>query len=241
MNVVVIPARYGSTRFEGKALAKIFGKPLIQWVYEGVKGSKKADKIIIATDDERIARCAEGFGAEVVMTPVECPSGTDRVAQAVKALEVKAELIVNVQGDEPLIRGEHVDLVFSFLREEPECIISLKKEISTGEEYTNPNVVKVVCDKKGYALYFSRAPIPYFRTKKARAFKHIGIYGYHRNTLFRFVNLAPTQLELTEGLEQLRAMENGIKIKLIETEYEGIGVDTPEDIAKVEKLLGERR
>ncbi len=240
MNVVVIPARYGSTRFEGKPLAKILGKPLIQWVYEGVKESKKADKIIIATDSERIAECVQSFGAEAVMTPKECPSGTDRVAKALKILNIKAEFVVNVQGDEPLIKGQHVDLVFSYLREEPQCIISLKKEITNEEEYINPNVVKVVCDKKGYALYFSRAPIPYFRKKISKAFKHIGVYGYHWDILFKFVNLTPTELELTEGLEQLRAMENGIKIKLIETEYEGIGVDTPEDIEIVEKLLGEK-
>ena len=238
MNVVIIPARYGSSRFEGKPLAKIRGKPLIQWVYEAAKTSKVAEEIIIATDDDRIASCALSFGAKALMTSKRCPSGTDRVAEVVKHMK-EAQFIVNVQGDEPLIRGEHIDAVFSYLRRFPRFIITLKNKIEDENEYKDPNVVKVVCDKEGCALYFSRSPIPFFRNKKAHPYKHIGIYGYHRDTLLKFVSLSPSELEISEGLEQLRALENGIKIKVIETDYKGIGVDTPEDISKVEKLLGE--
>ena len=236
--IIVIPARYASSRFPGKPLARIKGKPLIEWVYKAASESSLAHRVIVATDDKRISECVRSFGGEVVLTSPHCPSGTDRVAEAVKKLNEDSELIVNVQGDEPLIKGEVIDAVIEELRK-VNAIVTLKKRITDMSEYNNPNVVKVVCNSLGFALYFSRSPIPYMRNQ-GESFKHIGIYGYRRDLLFKFVSLSIGILEKTEGLEQLRAIENGIPIKVIETEYEAVGVDVPEDISKVEKLLGER-
>ncbi len=235
MRVVVIPARYGSTRFPGKPLARIAGKPLIQWVYEGASQSRRADLVVVATDDERIADCVRSFGGEVYMTP-ECPTGSDRVAYVLRRFGEDWQFVVNVQGDEPLVKGYVVDAVFDALDETPDAIVTLMRPVENDVEYTDPNVVKVVVGARGYALYFSRAPIPFFR-KRGRAFCHIGIYGFHRNTLLSFVELPRGELEETEQLEQLRALENGMPIRVIETTYRSVGVDVPEDIAKVEKLL----
>ncbi|BAT72010.1 3-deoxy-manno-octulosonate cytidylyltransferase [Thermosulfidibacter takaii ABI70S6] len=235
MNVIVIPARYGSTRFPGKPLAKICGKPLIQWVYERASQSTLADDVYVATDDERIVECVEGFGGKAILTP-ECPTGSDRVAFVAESIGKSWEFIVNVQGDEPLIVPEIIDSVFRGLQEDPSAIVTMKKRIQSDEDYKNPNVVKVVTGLSGYALYFSRSPIPYFRNT-GEAYKHIGIYGYSRDILLKFVKLPQGKLEITEGLEQLRALENGIPIKVLETDYEAIGVDVPEDIKKVEKIL----
>ena len=236
--IIVIPARYASSRFPGKPLAQIRGKPLVEWVYEGASQSKLAYRTVVATDHEKILECVKAFGGEAILTPVDCASGTDRVAEAVKLLKDESELIINVQGDEPLIRGDIIDTVIEQLKE-VDAIVTLKRRITDMEEYTDPNVVKVVCDTSGFALYFSRSPIPYMRNHGV-SYKHIGIYGYRRQLLFKFVSLPPGTLEKTEGLEQLRAIENGIPIKVIETEYEAIGVDVPEDIFKVERVLGEK-
>ncbi len=235
LNVIVIPARYGSTRFPGKPLVNICGKPLVQWVYERASLSTVADEVLVATDDKRILRCVEGFGGKAYMTP-ECPTGTDRVAYLAKVMGEKWEYIVNVQGDEPLIAPEVIDAVFATLHSDKEAIVTMKRLIENEDDYNDPNVVKVVCDSEGYALYFSRSPIPYFRNQ-GRAFKHIGIYGYSRDVLLRFVSFPQSPLEVAEGLEQLRALENGIPIKVLETEYEAIGVDVPEDVERLENIL----
>ncbi len=239
MRAIVIPARYGSSRFPGKPLVRIAGKPLIQWVYEAASASSAADEVVVATDDERIARCVESFGGRAVLTP-QCPTGTDRVAWVTKNEGANWRFVVNLQGDEPLITAEAIDAVFEALEETPNSIVTLKKRIEDGEDYADPNVVKVVTDVAGFALYFSRSPIPYIR-KKGVAYRHIGVYGFSREVLLRFVGLPQSTLEIVEQLEQLRALENGIPIRVLETDYEAVGVDVPEDVERVEKLLrGER-
>ncbi len=239
MRAIVIPARYGSSRFPGKPLVRIAGKPLIQWVYEAATSSSAADEVVVATDDERIARCVESFGGRAVLTP-QCPTGTDRVAWVAKNEGANWRFVVNLQGDEPLITAEAIDAVFEALDETPNSIVTLKKRIEDGEDYADPNVVKVVTDVAGFALYFSRSPIPYIR-KKGVAYRHIGVYGFSREVLLRFVGLPQSTLEIVEQLEQLRALENGIPIRVLETDYEAVGVDVPEDVERVEKLLrGER-
>ncbi len=239
MRAIVIPARYGSSRFPGKPLVRIAGKPLIQWVYEAATSSSAADEVVVATDDERIARCVESFGGRAVLTP-QCPTGTDRVAWVTKNEGANWRFVVNLQGDEPLITAEAIDAVFEALDETPNSIVTLKKRIEDGEDYADPNVVKVVTDVAGFALYFSRSPIPYIR-KKGVAYRHIGVYGFSREVLLRFVGLPQSTLEIVEQLEQLRALENGIPIRVLETDYEAVGVDVPEDVERVEKLLrGER-
>ncbi len=239
MRAIVIPARYGSSRFPGKPLVRIAGKPLIQWVYEAATSSSAADEVVVATDDERIARCVESFGGRAVLTP-QCPTGTDRVAWVTKNEGANWRFVVNLQGDEPLITADAIDAVFEALEETPNSIVTLKKRIEDGEDYADPNVVKVVTDVAGFALYFSRSPIPYIR-KKGVAYRHIGVYGFSREVLLRFVGLPQSTLEIVEQLEQLRALENGIPIRVLETDYEAVGVDVPEDVERVEKLLrGER-
>jgi len=235
---VVIPARYSSSRFPGKPLVSLKGKPLLRHVYERAKGARLVREVIVATDDRRILEAAESFGAKAVMTSGGHPSGTDRVAEAVLKLALEAPIIVNLQGDEPLIRPEMIDDVIMLLEDERADIGTLVKKIEKEEEFTDPNIVKAVFDREGFALYFSRSPVP-FRMDKAplRAYKHIGIYAYRKEALMRLTGLPPTSLEETEKLEQLRALENGMRIKIKETEYDTIGVDTPEDLRKVEECL----
>ncbi len=232
----MIPARYGSSRFPGKPLVPILGKPLIQWVYERAVKSK-ADLVMVATDSERIAECVSGFGGRWIMTSKECASGSDRVAEAVKKEGESWEFVVNVQGDEPLIEPGEIDRVFDALEEHPDCIVTLATKIDDEEDYKDPNVVKVVFDNDGCALYFSRSPIPFFRKRSTDAYRHIGIYGFHRDVLMRFVSTPRGRLEAAEELEQLRALEAGIPILVLETDYKGIGVDVPRDVERVEKLL----
>jgi 3-deoxy-manno-octulosonate cytidylyltransferase (CMP-KDO synthetase) len=233
--VVVIPARYGSTRFPGKALAYLEGKPLIQWVYEKALACKCADEVLIATDDRRIEAEALAFGAHVVMTAGDIASGTDRVAAALKGRE--AQLVVNLQGDEPFIRPDMVDMIFQTLEEGVE-MATLSAPLSSDSEYRDPSTVKVVCDTKNYALYFSRAPIPFLRGEyRKKLFKHVGIYGFSRSFLERFVSLPKGLLEEAESLEQLRALENGYRIKVIETRYKGFGIDTEEDLFRAEEMI----
>lgn len=234
----VIPARYASSRFPGKALAPLAGKPLIQHVYERAARARYLSHLVIATDDERIAAAARAFGAPVCMTRADHPSGTDRTAEVASA--DPAEIVVNVQGDEPLIDPDAIDAAILGLLEAPEVSMgTLKKLIHDPSELANPNVVKVVTDRFGNAIYFSRARIPYVRSgvEEAPCYKHIGLYVYRRDFLLAYPQLPVGPLERAEKLEQLRALENGYRIRVVETDYESRGVDTPEDLQAVEKLL----
>ncbi|MDD5652802.1 MAG: 3-deoxy-manno-octulosonate cytidylyltransferase [Candidatus Omnitrophica bacterium] len=242
MDVIgVIPARYSSTRFEGKILADILGKPMIQHVWERAKQSLILDEVIIACDDERIAEAAKGFGAKVAMTAKGHSSGTDRICEVVNPMDVK--VIVNIQGDEPLIQPTMIDAVARTLLEDRNIVMTtIMKKIEDSAEVNNPHVVKVVVDRNGFALYFSRAPIP-FRAQNSDVtaptyYKHIGLYGYTKDFLFMYKNLPSSNLENIERLEQLRVLEAGFRIKVLETKYDTIGVDTPEDLEKLKSFLG---
>jgi 3-deoxy-manno-octulosonate cytidylyltransferase (CMP-KDO synthetase) len=234
--VAVIPARYGSSRFPAKMLAPLKGKPLIQWVWEGVKTSRLITRLIVATDDDRIAAAARGFGAEVAMTDAGHPSGTDRIAEATRGIE--ADWILNVQGDEPLVRAEILDPFLSALKPEDQ-MATLARKIDTPGPVRDPNVVKVVSDLSGNALYFSRSPIPCDRDGSSGTdyWQHLGIYAYRPGILRRIVALPPSPLEQVEKLEQLRALQNGIAIRVLPTSLRSIGVDTPEDLERVAHLL----
>tara|TARA_B100001250_G_scaffold232149_1_gene199301 strand:- start:233 stop:970 length:738 start_codon:yes stop_codon:yes gene_type:complete len=243
MNIIgIIPARYASTRFPGKPLHLIAGKPLLQHVVERCRGATSLSEVIVATDDERIAEVAREF-CSVEMTRADHPSGTDRIAEVAARLDCDA--VVNVQGDEPLIAPEVIDAVAGALSEaEMTTAATLVNNIS---DYSDPNVVKVVVSAAGRALYFSRRTIPFVRDlteespeQQLQAFpflKHLGIYGYRCETLRRLVEFPPSPLEQAERLEQLRALENGIEIAVRPVEYEAIGVDVPEDVQRVEALL----
>jgi len=234
--IVVIPARFGSTRLPGKPLLDLCGKPLIQWVYERARESLLADEILIATDDEQIRDTAQSFGAEAVMTSVACTSGTDRVYEAAQGRN--AGIVVNLQGDEPFIRSDMIDAVFSIIEREHLDMATLCCPLKDNHEYEDPNTVKVVLDRAGYALYFSRAPIPYVRDdRRASLYKHVGIYGFSMALLEQFVRMERSRLEETESLEQLRALENGYKIKVLTTQYDGFGIDTEEDLQRAQKAL----
>jgi 3-deoxy-manno-octulosonate cytidylyltransferase (CMP-KDO synthetase) len=232
--VVVIPARYASTRFPGKALADLWGKPLVQHVYERARQSGVAGRVIVATDDERIAAAVRGFGAEVAMTAREHPSGTDRVAEVARGIE--ADLIVNVQGDEPLIEPAAIDAAIAPLAADASIPMgTLCCPIEAVEELADPNVVKVVVDREGFALYFSRLPIPFVRDQRAEATRcrHIGLYVYRREFLLELAALPPTPLEQAERLEQLRALEHGHRIRVVKVPSAWPGVDTPADLERV--------
>lgn len=235
----VIPARYASSRFPGKALARIGSKCMLQHVYERVAMARYLSNVVIATDDERIYDAARNFGALVRMTRADHPSGTDRVAEVASA--ESAEWVVNVQGDEPLIDPDAIDAAILPLVDDSSIPMgTLKKRIEDPAEVDDPNVVKVVTDRFDNAIYFSRATIPYQRDRNAGPlvrYKHIGLYVYRRDFLLRYPELVPGPLERAERLEQLRALENGYKIRVVETEYESVGVDTPEDLEKVSKLF----
>jgi 3-deoxy-manno-octulosonate cytidylyltransferase (CMP-KDO synthetase) len=234
--LVVIPARYGSTRLPAKPLAEIAGRPLIRWVYDAARQSKLADEVVVATDDARIYDAVRAFGAAAVMTSPACPSGTDRVCEAVKGKE--ADVVINVQGDEPFIRGDLIDTLFAAFEREPLEMATLCCPLADKDEYSNPDVVKAVLDAKGFALYFSRSPIPFFRrTTGMPMHKHIGIYAYSRAFLETFVKLPKGKLEETESLEQLRALEAGHRIKALIVDYDGISIDTPEDLEKARLRL----
>ena len=238
--LVVIPARYASTRLPGKPLADIAGKPLIRWVYDAARQSKLAHEVIVATDDERIRDAVSAFGAAPVMTSPECPSGTDRVYEAIR--ERKADVIVNVQGDEPLIRGDMIDTLFAAFEQEPLEMATLSCPLADEDEFRNPNIVKVVPDANGFALYFSRSPIPFFRRPTGvPMYKHIGIYGYSRSFLETFVKLPGGRLEETESLEQLRALEAGHRVKVLVVDYDGISIDKPEDLDRARSVLSHKK
>ncbi|MFZ3208539.1 MAG: 3-deoxy-manno-octulosonate cytidylyltransferase [Geobacteraceae bacterium] len=244
----VIPARYASTRFEGKAVADIMGKPMVQHVYERVSRAVLVSEVIIATDDERIAEAVRAFDGRVEMTSREHATGTDRIAEVAGRLD--SDIIVNVQGDEPLIEPAMIDETIRPLLEDPAIVMStLKSRIKNLHDFLSPNVVKVVTDWEGFALYFSRSPIPNFRDKwndlkdekfasgRLLSYKHVGLYVYRREFLLQYAQMSPTYLELAEKLEQLRALENGYRIKVVETEHESIGVDTPADLEQVMEKL----
>ena len=234
----VIPARFASSRFPGKVLAQIASKSMLQRVYERASLARYLTATIIATDDERIYDAARSFGARVVMTRADHVSGTDRVAEAASA--ENAELVVNVQGDEPLIEPAAIDAAILPLAHDPAIVMgTLKKAIEDPREVTDPNVVKVVTDRNGDAIYFSRCPIPFERgqARPGTHFKHIGLYVYRRDFLLGYSALPVGPLERAERLEQLRAIENGYRIRVVETEFESLGVDTPEDLERVCKLF----
>jgi len=236
--VAVIPARWASTRFPGKPMAELAGEPMISHVVRRASEATTVDHVIVATDDERIAEAASAVGAEAVMTG-ECPSGTDRVAAAVAGRD-EWEIVINVQGDEPLLSGDNIDVLVSGLLADDEVGMSTLCRPLEAERVEDPNAVKVVRDARGRALYFSRSPIPYPRHREA-AWKlwrlHLGIYGFRRETLEAFVELPPSDLEQAEALEQLRALENGIQILVLDAPHPAFGVDTPEDLERVEKII----
>jgi 3-deoxy-manno-octulosonate cytidylyltransferase (CMP-KDO synthetase) len=236
---VVIPARYASTRLPGKPLLPIAGKPLIQHVWERCTKAKGITQVIIATDDMRIAEAAFGFGAEVAMTSPKHRSGTDRVAEVAKRLRGVSH-VINVQGDEPLIDPKLVARLASDMAKDRMIqMITAANAFVAADDEANPNMVKVVLDRAGDALYFSRSPIPYVRGDGVRPtfYRHQGIYGYTRKFLLQFVKWKPGVLEQAESLEQLRALENGAKIRVVLTKHAAVGVDTPADIPAVERSL----
>ena len=242
----VIPARWGATRFEGKVIANLLGKPVVQHVWENAKKAKTLDDLVVACDDERIIKVVEAFGGKAVYTSPNQPSGTDRLAEVVNPLDI--DIAVNIQGDEPLMKSIMIDnLVLALEDDKAVQMATMMKRIEDSSELTNSNVVKVIVDKNGYAIYFSRYAIPYNRTgesdakKKPVYYKHIGIYAFTKDFLFTFRNLPHSALENAEKLEQLRALEHGYKIKVVETKFDTIGIDRPEDLKRAEDaLLAER-
>ncbi len=233
----VIPARYASTRLPGKPLRDIAGKPMICRVYERAARAKRIEKTLVATDDERICEAVQSHGGEAMMTAKNHPTGTDRLAEAAAAYG-DMDLVINVQGDEPLIEPELIDSLAELFEEDPELrMATVMTELKDEDEEKNPNNVKVVTDLQGYALYFSRSLLPYPRNAgKAPVYKHIGIYAYRRDFLLQYAKMQPTPLEQAESLEQLRALENGYRIKVLRTDCRFVGVDTEEDLELVNQI-----
>jgi len=243
--LAVIPSRYGSTRLAAKPLAAIAGRPMVQHVYERTKRAKRVSRALVATDDDRILSAVAGFGGQAVMTRADHRSGTERVAEV--ASQVPADVYVNVQGDEPLIEPAAIDAAVAAMEDSEVLVSTLCVPIRNPADILNPNVVKVVTDFDGNALYFSRAPIPWLRDvdpkdwlREGRHFKHLGLYVFRRDALLEFTTLPPGELEHVEKLEQLRLLENGIPIRVVETEYDSVAVDTAEDLARVEEILRKR-
>ncbi len=241
---VVIPARFASTRFPGKPLFLLAGKPMIQHVWERSARAKGVDRVIVATEDRRIADACARFGAECVLTSEKCRSGTDRVAEVARRKLRGFTHVLNVQGDEPLVDPATITRLASTMAAAKDVrMITSASVFEPGDDVASPNAVKVVMDRAGDALYFSRSPIPHVRnaTQGLRLFRHQGIYGYTMELLLQFVKWKPTLLEMAESLEQLRALENGVKIRVIVVKHAGVGVDTPADAAAVAPLLERRR
>ncbi len=238
----IIPARYSSQRLPAKPLADICGKPMIQWVYEQAKKSQLLNEVIVATDNQKILDVVKNFGGKVVMTP-ECESGSDRVALVARTFPT-AQVVVNIQGDEPLISPQLIDeCVDALIKDGNAVVATAVKKIESENEIKNPNVVKVVLDKNNYALYFSRAEIPFVRDTKSIStmfYKHYGIYIYRANFLQHYTIMQPTMLEQTEKLEQLRILENGFRIKCVITEAESFSVDTQEDLEHVRTIMNNK-
>jgi len=229
----IIPARYGSRRFPGKPLAEIQGKPMIQWVYEGATQANSLKNVIIATDDDRIAQTCESFGAEVWMTSPSHRSGTDRVAEV--ARQVDSPIIINIQGDEPLLKGKSLDRLVDGLQDETTSMATLAIKVEDLSLIDDNNIVKIVTDNDGYALYFSRSGLPFQASDYF--LQHVGIYGYQKEFLLEFSQWPPSRLEKAEKLEQLRALERGYKIKVLLSPHSTLSVDTPQDIIKVENFM----
>ena len=241
MNVLcVIPARYASTRLPGKPLAMIAGKTMIERVYQQASLARIPQKVLVATDDTRVEEAVKAFGGEVIMTSPDHPSGTDRLAEVALSYP-KVDVIVNVQGDEPMIPPELIDDLAKAFADNPNLEMATVKTPMQKEDYENPNAVKVVTDLNGYALYFSRSLMPYPRkkTEEFKVYKHVGVYAYKRDFLLKYAALPPTPLEKVESLEQLRALENGVKIKVLTSDFQGIGIDTADDLAAANKMFEE--
>jgi 3-deoxy-manno-octulosonate cytidylyltransferase (CMP-KDO synthetase) len=242
MIIGIIPARFASSRFPGKPLVDIGGKPMIQRVYEQAKKSSLLNRVLVATDDERIAQVIQDFGGEVRMTRSEHPSGTDRCAEVAMAEGLlKSDVVINIQGDEPFIAPEQIDTLCSLFLNPEVQIATLYKSFSTFEESANPNSIKLVTDAYGKALYFSRAAIPFSRSGNINIHdlkQHIGIYGYRAGVLSQLSALAPSMLEQTEMLEQLRWLENGYSIQTARSEHSSWSIDTPDDLKKVIEHFG---
>ena len=235
---IIIPARYGSSRLEGKPLLRAAGKYIIQWVWEKASKCKGIDRVIVATDDERIYNACQEFGAEVEMTSTEHKSGSDRIAEVAKRHE-EIGYIINLQGDEPLIEEANIELVRKGVVEDDTADIStLVREITDMDEVINPNLVKCIFDVNNYAMYFSRSKIPYERNEgKSKFYGHLGIYGYKKEALFKMTSLPQTTYEMAESLEQLRALQNGMKIKVAVVDNIPVGIDTLEDFQKFKSLV----
>ena len=241
--LAIIPARQASVRFPGKPLANIAGRPMIQHVFERVRQAESVDRVVVATDEDAIKKAVEGFGGEAILTRRDHRTGTDRVAEV--ATHLAAEIYVNVQGDEPLVDPGTIDALVAAMNDDPAAQIATPcSVISQTNDIMDPNIVKVVRDFDGNALYFSRAPIPWVRdtaeTAEVRHWKHLGLYAFRRDALLEFPTLPPGELERVEQLEQLRWLENGFHIAVVETDYDAVSVDVPADIERVEKLLAAR-
>jgi len=247
--IAIIPARYASTRFPGKPLADLGGKTVVEWVYQGVRAVESIDEVCVATDDERIKEAVERFGGRCVMTRTDHKSGTERCCEVVEKMDAEGDyfdLVLNVQGDEPFVNKNQITSLLAAFKDQDRRIVTLAKKITSAEELISPNNVKVVLDDFGDAMYFSRTPIPYIRDcevskwhERHNYFKHIGIYAYLTEILEDIVYLEETPLEKCEKLEQLRWIEQGYPIKVIETQCENIGIDTPEDLEKAKARLRE--
>lgn len=234
---IIIPARYGSSRLEGKPLIEVGGKTIIQWVYEKAMMAKLADMIIVATDDERIFNIVKSFGGEVEMTSVDHKCGSDRIKEVVMR-HPEISYIVNLQGDEPLIKPESIDAVAKHVQEDDNADISTLIRKITPQEAKNPNLVKCVVDNSGFALYFSRSKIPFERNEeKANFYGHLGIYGYKRDALIKMTEMVQSSYEQAESLEQLRALQNGMKIKTTVVDFVPVGIDTAEDLEKFKEII----
>ncbi len=234
----IIPARYGATRFEGKVLKDLCGKPVIQHVYERAKKAKMLDDLIIAADDDRILKAVEAFGGKAVFTSKSHSTGTDRLTEVVNAIDVR--VVVNIQGDEPLINPLVIDDLVRSMQDEDAVMSTVVKKSYSPEEFHSRDVVKAIVSEDNHALYFSRSPLPTLLKPGLPDhffYKHIGIYAYNKDFLFTFKNLPPSYLEKNERLEQLRALEHGYRIKVIETKFETVGVDTPEDLERAKNIL----
>jgi 3-deoxy-manno-octulosonate cytidylyltransferase (CMP-KDO synthetase) len=242
----VIPARFGAQRFPGKPLALIAGQSLVQRVYEQAAKAEHLDKVVVATEDTRILEAVEAFGGDAMLTSPDCATGTDRVAEVARTYD--CDLVLNIQGDEPLMRPEMIDQLVTGMQSDPKCVMgTLARKLESAANLDNPNVVKVALAQNGTALYFTRSRVPFVRDAKtsdavewlklAKFYKHLGIYAFRREFLLKFVQLPQSELEKTEKLEQLRALENGFSIKVWITPHDSIGVDRPEDVELVEEIL----
>ncbi|KAL1820230.1 hypothetical protein DCAR_0416550 [Daucus carota subsp. sativus] len=242
--VGIIPARYASSRFEGKPLVEILGKPMIQRTWERANLATMLDHVVVATDDEKIATCCRGFGADVIMTSESCRNGTERCNEALQKLKKKYDVVVNIQGDEPLIEPEIIDGIVKALQAAPDAVFSTAVTSLAPEDAFDPNRVKCVVDNSGYAIYFSRGLIPYNKSGKVNPkfpyLLHLGIQSFDTKFLKIYPELPPTPLQLEEDLEQLKVLENGYKMKVIKVDHNAHGVDTPEDVEKIERYMRER-